>query len=162
MKGTVPSIRVSKANNRPVNPKGHFVLYWMIANRRTHWNFSLQRAVDWAKELNRPLVILEALRIGYSWAGDRFHRFILDGMANNQNLLMRRSVIYYPYLEPTPDADKGLLSTLAKKSCVVVTDDFPAFFIPRMVQSASEDTPVLLKKSIPMVFFPWTARTGSF
>ena len=47
----------------PVAPSGDYVLYWMTAFRRTHWNFSLQRAVDWSKELNRPLLIFEALRL---------------------------------------------------------------------------------------------------
>lgn len=66
---TVPEIRVQACNGAPVNDRGEFVLYWMIAHRRTAWNFSLQRAADWARQLNRPLVVLEALRCDYAWAG---------------------------------------------------------------------------------------------
>ena len=61
---TVPESRISLRNDSPVHGDGDFVLYWMIANRRTTWNFSLQRAVDWARDLKKPLVILEALRGG--------------------------------------------------------------------------------------------------
>ena len=48
----------------------------MIASRRVTWNFALDRAVEWAEKLQKPLVILEALRCGYPWASDRMHRFV--------------------------------------------------------------------------------------
>lgn len=80
---SLPSIRIRTLRHKPFNPDGDFVLYWMIANRRIHYNFSLQRAVERAMELNKPLVILEPLRCGYPWASDRLHRFIIDGMADN-------------------------------------------------------------------------------
>ena len=76
-------LRITNCNAAAVCADGEFVLYWMIAFRRTHWNLALERAVAWAVEVNRPLVILEPLRIGYRWASDRIHRFILDGMADN-------------------------------------------------------------------------------
>jgi len=138
----VPAHRIRRANDVPVNPRGDFVLYWMIANRRVTWNFSLQRAADHALELDKPLVILEALRIGYPWACERFHRFILEGMADNARRLQKADVLYYPYVEPAPDADKGLLAALASRACLIVTDDFPAFFLPRMVASATTKIPV--------------------
>jgi deoxyribodipyrimidine photo-lyase len=118
----------------------------MIAYRRTRWNYSLQRAVEWAKELGKPLVILEALRCGYPWASDRLHQFVLDGMVDNARQTSRQSALYYPYVELKADAGKGLLSALAQKACVIVTDDFPAFFIPRMIKSVSGKLPVLIEQ----------------
>jgi len=118
----------------------------MIAYRRATWNCSLQRAAEWALELNRPLVVMEALRCGYGWANDRLHRFILEGMADNARQFKGSEVSYYPYVEPIRDAGKGLLSALAKKACVVITDDFPAFFLPRMVASASRQLGVLMEQ----------------
>jgi deoxyribodipyrimidine photo-lyase len=112
----------------------------MIAFRRLQWNFSLQRAVEWAVELRRPLVIFEPLRIGYQWSSDRFHRFIVDGMADNAKRIAAAGnvgVIYFPYVEPTADAGRGLLSALAERASVVITDDYPCFFLPRMVQAAT-------------------------
>lgn len=138
---SVPAHRIRRANDVPVNPRGDFVLYWMTANRRVTWNYGLQRAVDLALELGKPLVILEALRIGYPWACERFHGFILEGMADNARRLEKTGVHYYPYVEPVPDADKGLLAALASRVCLIVTDDFPAFFLPRMVASAAKKIP---------------------
>lgn len=46
----VPSVRLRARNQAPVRADGDFVLYWMIACRRTGWNFGLQRAADWARD----------------------------------------------------------------------------------------------------------------
>ena len=96
----------------------------MIASRRLNWNFALDRTVEWTEKLHKPLVVLEALRCAYPWASDRIHRFAMDGMAENACRLEGTDVIYYPYLELTPDAAKGLLAALASRACVVVTDEF--------------------------------------
>ncbi len=145
----VPETRIQACNPAPVRAEGEFVLYWMIAFRRTEWNFSLQRAVEWAAELRKPLVIFEPLRIGYRWASDRLHRFVIDGMADNATRIAaakNRGVLYFPYVEPVPDADKGLLAALAKRACVVVTDDYPSFFLPRMVSAVAARLPVRLEQ----------------
>lgn len=142
---TVPEIRICTQNDTQVNAEGDFVLYWMIANRRTEWNYSLQRAVQWARDLRKPLVVLEALRTGYRWASDRVHYFVIQGMADNARRLRGKAVLYFPYLEPEPGAGKGLLDALARRACVIVGDDFPCFFLPRMVQSAVAQVPVRLE-----------------
>lgn len=145
----VPLLRIRDANAAPVRPDGDFVLYWMIAFRRTEWNFALQRAVEWATELRKPLVIFEPLRIGYRWASDRLHRFVIDGMADNVRRIAAtksRGVVYFPYVEPAPDASRGLLAALAERSCVVVTDDFPAFFLPQMVSAVAPRLPVKVEQ----------------
>ncbi|MFO0884369.1 MAG: deoxyribodipyrimidine photolyase [Pirellulales bacterium] len=138
---TVPTLRVQPVNSAETNPSGEFVLYWMIAHRRGTYNFGLQRAVEWARGLKKPLVILEALRVGYHWASDRIHRFVIDGMEDNAchfEKYASQGVTYLPYVEPKQGAGTGLLETLAKKSCLVVTDDFPCFFLPAMVQSVAK------------------------
>lgn len=117
----------------------------MIAYRRHDYNFALQRAVEWAQHLGKPLVVLEALRVGYAWASDRMHAFVIDGMRDNAERFAKRSTTYYPYLERAADEGKGLLEALAKQACIVVTDDFPAFFLPRMVEAAGAKLEVRLE-----------------
>ena len=72
-----------------------YVLYWMISARRLTYNFGLERAVEWAQKLNKPLVILEALRCDYPWASDRIHHFVMDGMAFHNKKL--KDWINYSY-----------------------------------------------------------------
>ncbi|MBC8874144.1 MAG: deoxyribodipyrimidine photolyase [Planctomycetes bacterium] len=138
----VPESRIRKANDADFDAEGQYVLYWMTAFRRTEWNFSLQRAVDWARDLKKPLVVLESLRCGYRWACDRFHHFVAQGMADNAAILKRKNVAYYPYLEPKDGAGKGLLAAVAERACVVIADDFPCFFLPRMTSAAALQIPV--------------------
>ena len=137
-----PDLRIRCAADQVVNQQGEYVLYWMTSYRRAYWNFSLQRAVEWSKELKRPLVVLEAVRSDYPWANDRIHTFLLQGMADNAKALERKHVTYYPYVEPRPGAGKGLLAALAARACVVVSDDFPCFFLPHMYQAAARQIAV--------------------
>ena len=142
----VPPLRVTACNQAPVHESGEYVLYWMIAARRTGWNFGLERAADWARHLGKPLLVLEALRCDYPWASDRFHHFVIQGMAINARRLAKTRATYYPYVEPRPGQGKGLVEALAKRAAVVVTDEFPSFFLPRMVKTAGERLPVRLEQ----------------
>ena len=133
----VPTTRVRVMNRGPINPSGRYVVYWMTSARRLGWNFGLQRAVDYAVYLKKPLVILEALRLDYPGANDRLHQFILDGMAVNRRRAAQSRATYYPYVEPSRGHGRKLLATLAADACVVVTDWYPAFFLPRMIEAAA-------------------------
>ena len=134
---SVPEIRIRTINEQPVDGDGDYVLYWMVAARRPGWNFSLDRAVEWCNMVGKPLLVFEPLRCGYRWASDRFHRFVLQGMADNSKEFSKHSVCYYPYVESAVGEGRGLLVELAKKAAVVVTDDYPCFFLPRMLEAAS-------------------------
>lgn len=134
----VPSDRLRVLGTREVRAEGEYVLYWMTSARRAGWNFALEQAIGHARELERPLLVFEALRSGYRWASDRIHRFVLDGMVVNARRFEAESVLYRAYVEPEPDAGKGLLAALAEPACVVVTDEFPDFFLPRMLAAAAD------------------------
>jgi len=131
----VPKIRISVCNDASPDASGKFVLYWMIAARRLSWNFGLDRAIEWARQLRKPLLIMEGLLCDYPWASERLHYFVIEGMA--EKCCPQHRVSYYPFVEPSPGAGKGLLTALAAHACVVVTDEFPCFFLPGMIQNAA-------------------------
>ena len=80
----VPETRVRQVSDAPVRTSDRaYVLYWMVANRRPAWNFALDRAVEWARDLDLPVVVLEPLRAKYRWKSDRFDDFVKAGMAEN-------------------------------------------------------------------------------
>ena len=134
-------MRVRVVNDRPLRAEGRYVVYWMTMFRRPHWNFALERAARWAKRLERPLVVLEPLRIDYPYANERLHRFVLEGMRDNATAFADEPVAYYPYVEPAPGAGKGLLAALAAEACLVVGDDYPGFMLPRMLAGAAAKLP---------------------
>jgi deoxyribodipyrimidine photo-lyase len=160
--GQVAGTRVRVLSDRPVQALGSYVLYWMTATRRTRWNFALQRAVDLATTLRRPLVVLEALRCDYPWANVRHHRFILDGIKDNAERFQRKGIAYYPYVEPEKGAGRGLLKSLAKRANIVVADDSPSFFYPRMLESAARQVDVRMEAVDSNGLFPVLATDRVF
>jgi len=141
----VPDLRIRAANDLATRADGGFVLYWMIAARRRLANFGLQRAVELGCELGKPVLVLEALRCDYRWASDRLHAFVVQGMADNLVEFGDAGVTYHAYVEPEPGAGDGLLEALGAEACAVVTDDFPCFFLPRMVAAAAARVPVRME-----------------
>lgn len=140
----VPAERLRALNAAPPRPEREFVLYWMTTARRLRFNPALERAVELARELSRPVFILEALRAGYPYASDRLHAFVLQGMAENARRIAGRAR-HLVYVEGAPGEGKGLLEALAARACVVVTDDFPTFFVPAMLAATAPRLDVRLE-----------------
>jgi deoxyribodipyrimidine photo-lyase len=118
----------------------------MTSYRRRRFNFALERAVFWATELRKPLIILEALACSYPWASSRFHTFILEGMRDNLRDFSRSAASYLPLVEQTPGEGRARISSLVAQACLIVTDDFPAFVIPRWIEAMASASPVLVEK----------------
>jgi len=140
-----PEIRIRALNEQPINKNAQYLLYWMTAFRRLNHNFSLDRSLEHSRELSLPLVILEALRCDFQWASDRHHQFAIEGMRDIFKDSQDLPVLYYPYIEREVGEGTGLLEALAENAAVVITDDFPCFFLPRMIQAAADKLKVKLE-----------------
>jgi deoxyribodipyrimidine photo-lyase len=145
LKSAVPPLRLRSLNHRNVRPDGDYVLYWMTAYRRTRSNFALQRACEWARHLDVPLVILSALRLGYRWASERSHAFILDSMADVAAAAATTRAVVYTHLETEEGSGKGLVAALAGRAAVIVVDDAPIFFLPAATAAAAVQVDVLME-----------------
>ena len=132
---TLNQARLVRLNDQPISKSGEFVLYWMQMQRRLSHNHSLDYALKCAHDLGKPLVIYEGLRLDYPWVSARFHRFMVEGMKDNAVTAKKLGFTYWPFVETLQAPARGLLSRLAARSAMVVTDDFPCFIIP--AQSAS-------------------------
>jgi len=106
--------------------------------------------------------VLEALRCDYRWASERFHRFVLDGMADNAESFRRAGVHYHPYVEPRPGAGKGLLAELGRRACLIVTDDYPAFMLPRMLAAGARRSEVRMEAVDSNGLLPLSAAERAF
>lgn len=137
MNSEIPSIRITVPVDSAPAPRKKYVLYWMTAQRRMQWNYALQHSISWCQKLKKPLLIFEPLRVDYRWNSQRFHQWVLEGMKDNAERLSKTDIAYLPYVEPEIGHGKGLLASLASEACVVVTDEFPCYFLPRMLQAAT-------------------------
>ncbi len=122
--------RLRVANDRPVNPAGKYVLYWMQAFRRIHSNHALDHALRLCHELKKPLVVYEGLKLNYPWASARHHAFTLEGMRDNAAAAKKLGIAYWPFVETLVQPGRGLVAKLAAEACLVVADDYPAFVVP--------------------------------
>ena len=138
--------RIHIANQNPVNSQGRYVLYWMTSARRATDNFGLDRALWWSKELNLPVVVLEAVSIDYPWASQRPHQFIIDGMRDNAIDFDAANIAYFPYVEPQQKQGQGLVLALADEAAVLVTDSFPCFFLPKIQMKVSREAHCLMER----------------
>lgn len=135
MNTSVPDLRLRVLRDYPPAEDGAYVLYWMTSARRLSWNFALDRAIEWAAHLGKPLVVFEPVRVGYRWASRRHHQTIIDGMADQADRLADGPVTYVPYVEPEEGAGHGLLAALAADAACVVADESPAFFLPHLLEA---------------------------
>ena len=83
-------------------------------------------------------------RIDYRWASDRLHRFVIDGMADHAREMAGRPATYIPHVETRRGEGRLLFDALAASAASIVTDDYPAFFLPEMIARAAERLPVPL------------------
>ncbi len=162
MSVAVPSIRVRALNDCPVNASGKYVLCWMTANRRLTWNFTIDRAVELAEKLGKPLLLFEAIRLDHPWASRRLHAFVIQGMRSNQQRAAKCGHLYVPYVERQHGDGAGLIEALSKDASVVVTDDFPCFFLPRMINAVARRIPVAMECVDGNGLLPMRAADGVF
>ena len=122
--------RVIQLNEREVNVKARYVLYWMQMFKRVDNNHALIYAIRKANELKLSLVVYEGLKYYYPWASDRIHTFILEGVEEKSAEFDRLGIRYLFYLQKDADSPKQTVARLAKDAALIVTDDFPCFIIP--------------------------------
>jgi deoxyribodipyrimidine photo-lyase len=135
----VPLTRVTTLKD--INPESisdsKYVVYWMISFKRVGYNFALQRAIEWANQLSQPLLILEPLILDYPMSSIRFHKFTLEGMKEVDEQVSGSKAFYYPFVEQSARESEGLLTEISKHASVVITDDYPTYFVPQMTAKAS-------------------------
>jgi deoxyribodipyrimidine photo-lyase len=132
----VSAERIRVTNAAPVRPAREVVLYWCTSARRVRSSPALERAAELARELGRPVLVLEALRVGDPYASDRLHAFVLQGMAENARALRGRA-LHHAWLERATGEGEGLLEALAARACAVVMDDDPTSALPRSFEAAA-------------------------
>lgn len=126
----VPPERTRRLNERAERAGADFVLYWLQVYHRALQNWALTAAIEAANRLELPLVVYHGLGCTYPHANDRIHRFILEGVADLPERFARRGIRYHFYLRQRASDPNDLLYRLARRAALVVTDDFPAFFLP--------------------------------
>ena len=112
-------------NDKEVFVDGEYVLYWMIAARRFNYNAALEYAAKLAENYGKSLLVVEEISTSHKFANDRITSFVIQGMVENTGIFKEHNIRFIPWVETPLSGPMGLLKTLAKRACLIVTDDFP-------------------------------------
>ncbi len=119
--------RVRLLNQREWSSTGRYVLYWSQMNRRVVSNHALAFAVHLANRQNVPVLFYEGLTCTYLYASDRFHAFLMQGVAETARSLKELGIGYVFHLRRRRADPDDAFYRLAANACAVVTDDYPVF-----------------------------------
>src|SRR5215469_16510097 len=89
--------RVQLLNNAAAPAEADYVIYWAQANRRLDSNYAFCFAANLANQRSLPLLVYEGLTCSHPWANDRFHTFILEGVAENAKRAAQLGASYVFY-----------------------------------------------------------------
>lgn len=130
--------RVRLLNDKSANNEGKYILYWMQMFKRTTHNHALNFAIREANLRKIPLIVYEGLKYYYPWASDRIHTFILEGVEEKRAEFEKLGIRYLFYLQQDENSPKNTVAELATDACLIVTDDFPCFIIPKHNERIAE------------------------
>lgn len=109
--------RVRPLNNETARNR-EFIIYWMQASQRTHYNHALEYAIGQANERGKPLLVFFGLTDLYPEANARHYAFLLEGLRDVQRSLAGRGIAFVVG-RGSPDA--GVVE-LSRRACLVVVD----------------------------------------
>lgn len=110
--------RIQILNERPADPAGAYVLYWMQQSQRTRYNHALEAAIGKANQLEKPVVVCFGLMDDYPEANERHYAFLLEGLRDVEVALRDRGIRFIAKHGVPPDAALHY----ARDACVVVCD----------------------------------------
>ncbi len=110
--------RIRRLNERPVNPAGRRVVYWMQQSQRAEGNPALEHAVARANELDRPVDVIFGLTDGYPEANARHYAFLLQGLAAVRESLEARGIGFELHL-----GDPARVAAEAARDAALVVAD---------------------------------------
>ncbi|HOI71474.1 MAG TPA: deoxyribodipyrimidine photo-lyase [Methanobacterium sp.] len=108
-----------KLLNQEKESQGDYVVYWMQASCRTHYNHALEYAIEIANKQGKPLITYFGLTEKYPEANLRHYSFLLEGLQEVKNSLQEMNVqlvvdIYSP--------EEGIVE-VGRNATAVVTDE---------------------------------------
>jgi deoxyribodipyrimidine photo-lyase len=109
--------RIKFLNSNTIQ-KGDYVLYWMQASPRSHYNHALEYAIEKANELEKPLIAYFGISNDFPNANYRHFYFLIQGLKETKLSLEKRNIKMVTLQE---NCAKGAIK-LSKNASLVLTD----------------------------------------
>jgi deoxyribodipyrimidine photo-lyase len=109
--------RIQELNENKTRP-GVYVLYWMQASNRAHYNHALEYSIKVANSLNKPLIVYFGLYNEFPESNTRHYQFLIQGLNNTRYLLEKNNIKMVITKKLPPE---GALQ-MAEEASMIVTD----------------------------------------
>lgn len=109
--------RIKNLNSKK-SQKGDYVLYWMQASPRSHWNHALEYAILKANELEKPLVTYFGITGDFPNSNTRHYHFLLQGLKQTSSDLEKKNINMVVW---NKNPVKGVIE-LSKDAILTITD----------------------------------------
>ena len=109
--------RIHSRNRQSIKDK-RYVIYWMQASQRAHYNHALEYAIQKANDLRKPLIVLFGITESFPGSNLRHYQFMFEGLKPLKAELANRG-IQFVLLRQSPEKAASLFATDA---CLVITD----------------------------------------
>ena len=110
--------RIRNLNGEEPDLRGSYVVYWMQASVRSHWNHTLEYAIETANTLKKPLIVVFGLTDDFPNANSRHYRFLIEGLRDVRSGLRERGIP----LVVERDSPPSVLLKYADDAAAAVTD----------------------------------------
>ncbi|MBI9019471.1 MAG: deoxyribodipyrimidine photo-lyase [Phycisphaerae bacterium] len=145
----IESSGITSLNTKAI-AEGKYVLYWMQAAQRGHYNHALQYAIDWANKLKLPAIVCFGLTDDYPEANLRHYHFMLTGLKETQ-LSLREKGIKLVIKHQRPDITA---IEFAQNAALVITDDGPMRIQKQWRREVGNKSPCLVQQVQTNVIVP--------
>ena len=109
--------RISYLNRKPLRT-GKYVLYWMQAAQRAHYNHALEYSIRRANGLRQPVIVIFGITDSYPDANLRHYHFMLQGLKDVREALEKRGIGFVIRLQSPELA----AAELAEKASLLIVD----------------------------------------
>jgi photolyase PhrII len=133
--------RCRPLNDKAIETRGEFVLYWMHHAVRGHENPALDVATTLGNRIGLPVLVYQGLGGNHRYDNDRHHSFILQGARDAHRELRDRGARAVSHLDRAGGQSSPLRRLVARASAFVV-EDFPAPPFPRWTGRLARHAPV--------------------
>jgi deoxyribodipyrimidine photo-lyase len=84
--------RIKRVNDKDINYKGRYILYYMRLSSREDFNYALEFGIRLSNEYKKPLIVYTSLSEHSKFSNLRIYKFLIEGMIKTKKLIEERGI----------------------------------------------------------------------
>jgi deoxyribodipyrimidine photo-lyase len=110
--------RLKNLNDQDLINENDYLVYWMQASQRIHYNHALYKAITLSNKIKKPLVVYFVITDNFPEANARHYHFMLEGILEVKKSLENINI---PLIIEKGKIEEKVIN-FSKKACCLITD----------------------------------------